>query len=63
MIKCNVPCKDCKERTIPKTCEHSCKKWAEYKKELDNRKSKIKFAKDLEKAINRQIWRNSNENY
>lgn len=60
---CKVPCKGCLNRTIPKTCERNCEKWAKYKKELDAEKAQIKYAKDLEKAINRQIWRNSSENY
>lgn len=60
---CKVPCKGCLDRTIPKTCEKTCEKWLKYKKELENEKAQIKSAKDLEKAINRQIWRNSSENY
>lgn len=63
MNNCKVPCKECSNRTIPKTCEASCEKWIKYKKEQQLEKSQIKYFKDLERAINRQIWRNSSENY
>lgn len=61
MINCKVPCKGCKDRKIPKTCESTCERWIKYKKEQQTEKSQIKYIKDLERAINRQIWRNSNE--
>lgn len=54
-----VPCKDCPSRTIPKTCETTCEKWARYKEELEKERTAIQSAKMLEKAVNRQIWRNS----
>ena len=60
---CKAPFKGCLDMSIPKTCEKTCEKWSKYKKELENEKAQIKYAKDLEKAINRQIWRNSSENY
>lgn len=56
---CRVPCKDCPYRTIPKTCEKDCERWEIYKKELEREKTIIQSAKMLEKAVNRQIWRNS----
>ena len=41
----SAPCQNCPNRTKPKTCEQTCEKWAEYKKQKDsldqeNRKKK-----------------------
>lgn len=30
-----VPCKGCKDRLIPKTCESSCDRWNTYKAEAE----------------------------
>lgn len=42
------PCKDCNERTKPKTCEKNCKLWQEYKK----KKLKLEKQKELRKEVN-----------
>lgn len=36
-----APCKDCKDRKIPKTCEKTCDKWNKYRAELDVARDKI----------------------
>lgn len=54
-----VPCKDCADRKIPKSCEPTCERWKKYKHDLEQEKKMVREAKALEKAINKQIWRNS----
>lgn len=55
------PCKNCKDRTIPKQCEKTCQKWKEYKESLAKENNDIKMQKTLNKRINESIWRNFNK--
>lgn len=38
----NSPCKDCQDRTKPKSCESSCLKWQKYVLEKEKEKEIIK---------------------
>ena len=42
-----IPCQNCKDRTIPKTCETNCLKWIKYKKELEQAKQLSKLDKQM----------------
>lgn len=53
-----VPCKNCKDRKIPKTCETTCKKWIEYRKEYEKTKEIIR----QQKILKRIFFGGSNEN-
>lgn len=39
-----VPCKNCPNRKIPKTCEGECQKWQEYQRL--NKEEKVKILKE-----------------
>lgn len=63
MSYCKVPCKDCQNRKIPKTCESTCEKWINYKKEKNKEKELYIQAKLIEKEINKQTRRENYEIY
>lgn len=46
-----APCRDCQERKIPKTCEKTCQKWINFKKELEQEKEKINNEKYIQFLI------------
>ncbi len=56
MIK--SPCKDCKKRTIPKTCEKTCENWINYKKNYEEQKETCRKRKEL----HYKLWR-THENH
>lgn len=47
------PCKDCKDRTIPKYCERTCDKWIKYK----SKHTKTKEAIRQERKIKDMLWK------
>lgn len=47
----NSPCQNCKDRKIPKTCENTCSKWLQYKKEKEIFDKQEQERKDLKKAF------------
>jgi len=51
------PCKGCKERTIPKTCEKTCPKWQEFRKQKKIEKANRDLSWYIEKRIDDNIWR------
>lgn len=58
-IDCKVPCKNCPNRKIPKTCENDCEDWKKYKTELIEEKKLIQQTKMLDIAIKKQIYKNN----
>lgn len=55
---CNVPCKNCEKRAIPKTCEKDCPLWIAYKEERNKQKQTEKENRRLHQRLNGAIWRN-----
>lgn len=52
-----APCKDCKERLIPKTCEKTCEKWKYYEKEKIKENKIVEQNKKLHQRLTDAIWR------
>ena len=51
------PCKGCTDRTIPKTCQETCKRWQEYEEKKKSQQKTIIENKRIEKRILDSIWR------
>ena len=47
-----APCKDCKDRTIPKHCELRCERWKKYREEYEKQKKRIDDFKNIKYEIN-----------
>ena len=55
-----APCKDCKNREIPKTCEKNCEMWHKYRKELEKEREVIFNEKNLAYEIKASQKRRQN---
>lgn len=51
------PCKNCNQRTIPKTCESTCEKWQQYANQKKKEKESITKHKEIERYINHCLWK------
>lgn len=48
-----VPCKNCEDRKIPKTCERTCKKWISYKQKHNKEREKYKIMQSVYSMLGR----------
>lgn len=51
----NSPCKDCVNRTKPKTCDLTCEKWIKYKAEHEKEKERMFNERCLANRVNSAI--------